>query len=96
VDVFGEVTVRPARPPHQRHPDHLSLLVLSGRTLDNDYQEDELVDLISRQRGLDFAPGTSFSYSNAGYFLLAEVVPSCQRALAAGGGGRSGCSLRPG
>jgi CubicO group peptidase (beta-lactamase class C family) len=74
VDVFGQVTVRQLVHHTSGIPDHLSLLVLSGRTLDNDYQEDELVDLISRQRGLDFAPGTSFSYSNAGYFLLAEVV----------------------
>ena len=74
VDVFGEVTVRQLIHHTSGIPDHLSLLVLSGRTLDNDYQEEEIVDLISRQRGLDFPAGTSHSYSNAGYFLLAEVV----------------------
>jgi CubicO group peptidase (beta-lactamase class C family) len=36
--------------------------------------ESNELDLISRQRGLNFRPGDEHSYSNTGYFLLAEVV----------------------
>jgi CubicO group peptidase (beta-lactamase class C family) len=32
------------------------------------------VDIITRQKALDFVPGSEFSYSNSGYNLLAEIV----------------------
>ncbi len=32
------------------------------------------LDLITRQRALDFEPGSQYSYSNSGYLLLAELV----------------------
>jgi CubicO group peptidase (beta-lactamase class C family) len=32
------------------------------------------LDLISRQRGLNFNPGDEHAYTNTGYFLLAEIV----------------------
>jgi CubicO group peptidase (beta-lactamase class C family) len=34
----------------------------------------ELLPMILRQRGLNFAPGEEWSYSNSGYVLLAELV----------------------
>lgn len=33
-----------------------------------------LVELIARQRGLNFGPGSEFQYSNSGYILLATIV----------------------
>jgi len=32
------------------------------------------IDLITRQKNLDFVPGAEYSYSNSGYNLLAEIV----------------------
>lgn len=54
--------------------DYLNLAVLSGRPVTNDYSEDEIIDLLSRQRGLEFRTGSRFGYSNSGYLLLGEIV----------------------
>lgn len=54
--------------------DYITLTVLAGRPIVNDYTEDEIVELLARQRRLDFKPGTKWSYSNSGYFLLGEIV----------------------
>jgi CubicO group peptidase (beta-lactamase class C family) len=35
---------------------------------------DDVVKLIQRQRGLNFAPGEEWSYSNSGYVLLTDLV----------------------
>jgi len=53
--------------------DQSSLLVISGRNLDV-HSTDELIDLVARQKALNFNPGSEWSYSNTNYFLLAEVV----------------------
>ncbi|MCA1710599.1 MAG: beta-lactamase family protein [Actinobacteria bacterium] len=74
IDPFGRVTIRQLVHHTSGIPDYLSLMSMSGRPFSNDYEEDELIDLIAGQRGLDFLPGTAFSYSNSGYLLLAELV----------------------
>ena len=33
-----------------------------------------MIDLVARQKALNFNPGSEWSYSNTNYFLLAEVV----------------------
>jgi len=38
------------------------------------YTPRELVDILSSQKELNFKPGEMYSYSNSGYFLLAEIV----------------------
>lgn len=38
------------------------------------YGDPSALTLILRQRGLNFAPGEEWSYSNSGYVLLAEIV----------------------
>jgi CubicO group peptidase (beta-lactamase class C family) len=54
--------------------DVLGLLDLSGRKASDVHPTDELLDLVARQKALNFAPGGEYLYSNTNYFLLAEVV----------------------
>jgi CubicO group peptidase (beta-lactamase class C family) len=54
--------------------DVLGLLALSGRNAADVHPTDELLDLVARQKALNFKPGAEFLYSNTNYFLLAEVV----------------------
>lgn len=41
---------------------------------DRTHTHDHVVDILSRQRALNFTPGTEYSYSNSGYNLLAVIV----------------------
>lgn len=34
----------------------------------------QMLNLVTRQKGVNFTPGTQYSYSNANYALLAEIV----------------------
>lgn len=54
--------------------DYLTLMSLKGARDDDFYTDPEVVDMIARQKELNFAPGDEFLYSNSGYFLLAEIV----------------------
>ena len=72
--VYDDVTLRHLLHHTSGITDYIGLLILSGRALNNDYPTDEIVGLIAGQRGLDFAPGTRFSYSNSGYLLAGEIV----------------------
>ena len=54
--------------------DYLTLLDLRGLPFENIYAEDFLFDLIVRQNGLNFKPGSEYLYSNSGYFLLGTIA----------------------
>jgi CubicO group peptidase (beta-lactamase class C family) len=54
--------------------DVLGLLDLSGRSALDLHPKAELIDLVARQKALNYVPGEEFLYSNTNYFLLAEVV----------------------
>lgn len=47
----------------------LAAVDFSGRTGDR-----EALDIIIRQKELNFTPGTDYLYSNSGYFLLSQIV----------------------
>jgi CubicO group peptidase (beta-lactamase class C family) len=49
-------------------------LNLSGWRSDDVYTQDDMLRVISRQRRLNFVPGSEVSYTNSGYTLLAEIV----------------------
>ena len=50
------------------------LMDLVGWNWVDAFPQSQLIDLIVRQRQLDFAPGTKWSYSNTGYILMAVIV----------------------
>jgi CubicO group peptidase (beta-lactamase class C family) len=54
--------------------DVLGLLEISGRSALDLHPTAELIDLVARQKALNYNPGAEFLYSNTNYFLLAEVV----------------------
>lgn len=54
--------------------DYLELMGMAGRKMDEPFGNEEAVELIARQKGLNFKPGEKFSYSNSNYVLLAEIV----------------------
>lgn len=54
--------------------DYMTLLAVSGWPTDGELTEKQFLDLIRRQKSLNFASGDEFLYSNTGYALLSIVV----------------------
>ncbi len=54
--------------------DELTLLALSGISLDEPVNRDQLFDLVTRQRSLDFPPADRFRYCNSNWMLLSIVI----------------------
>ena len=48
--------------------DYLTLFSLSGVNFDDTTTEKDALDIITRQKALNFAPGDEWLYSNSGYF----------------------------
>lgn len=54
--------------------DYTSLFSLAGVNFDDTTTEKDALDLIVRQKGLNFTPGDEWLYSNSGYFLLSIII----------------------
>ena len=54
--------------------DYLTLMWLAGQRDEDWYTEDDVVDALARQENTNFTPGSEYLYSNAGYFLLSEII----------------------
>lgn len=54
--------------------DYLTLWAIAGEEFADIHEPEEALELITRQRKLNFEPGAEYLYSNSGYFLLAEMI----------------------
>ncbi|HEY1250797.1 MAG TPA: serine hydrolase domain-containing protein [Thermoanaerobaculia bacterium] len=54
--------------------DYLVAMELSGMQEEDWTTEQDALDIIARQKGINFPPGQEYLYSNTGYFLLGVIV----------------------
>jgi len=54
--------------------DYAEIRYLMGFEDDDRFIEQEVLDLLARQKALNFAPGDRYLYSNSGYLMLGEIV----------------------
>ena len=73
-DYGAPVTVRHLLHHTSGIRDYLTLMAVAGQSAANDYPDAQVVELIARQRELNFRPGDEHLYSNSGYFLMSEIV----------------------
>jgi CubicO group peptidase (beta-lactamase class C family) len=71
--VYDGITIRHLLYHTSGIRDFHNLLDVQGRT-DDVNTESDIIQLLARQKGLNFKPGEKFEYSNSGYFLLAVIV----------------------
>ncbi len=68
------VTIRQLIHHTSGYRDYLALMHLGGWRDEDWISDEQAVDLLARQRELNFEPGSQHLYSNSGYFLLSQVV----------------------
>src|SRR5215475_6891648 len=54
--------------------DYLALFDIAGVNGDSVTTDEDALALITRQKGLNFAPGSEYLYSNTGFFLMSIIV----------------------
>ncbi len=54
--------------------DQWALLTLAGWRMDDVITTEQILKIITKQKELNFSPGTQYKYSNTGFTLLAEIV----------------------
>jgi CubicO group peptidase (beta-lactamase class C family) len=74
-DYGARVTIRHLLHHTSGIRDYLGLLMgLGAGRVENVMSDDDIIALIARQKALNFPPGSEYSYSNSGYFLLGQIV----------------------
>jgi CubicO group peptidase (beta-lactamase class C family) len=76
VPAFGGATITLRHLMHHTSGlrDQWSLLDLAGWRQEDLVTESDVLDLLARQRELNFAPGERYAYCNTGYTLMAVIV----------------------
>jgi CubicO group peptidase (beta-lactamase class C family) len=54
--------------------DYLGLMELAGINTDSVTTDEDALQIVARQKALNFAPGSDWLYSNTGFFLLSVIV----------------------
>ncbi len=54
--------------------DYVGLFYMAGFSDDDHYSDEELIEMVFRQKELNFPPGEDYLYCNSGYFLLGQIV----------------------
>ena len=54
--------------------DYLTLWSLAGENIEDIHTPDDALQMIARQKALNFQPGDQYLYSNSGYFLLSVII----------------------
>jgi CubicO group peptidase (beta-lactamase class C family) len=54
--------------------DYMVLMWLTGRSFEKNFRNKDAMDIIVRQKKLNFNPGDRCVYSNSNYILLAEII----------------------
>ncbi|MGD8868941.1 MAG: serine hydrolase domain-containing protein [Gemmatimonadales bacterium] len=54
--------------------DYLTLWSLAGENIEDIHTQEDALQMIARQRALNFEPGDEYLYSNSGYFLLSVIL----------------------
>ena len=74
-DYGSRITIRHLLQHTSGLRDQWDLLALArGRFEENRITEADVLDIVSRQKGTNFLPGTEYLYSNTGYTLAAVIV----------------------
>lgn len=73
-DLKEKITIRHLLNHTSGIRDQWQLLAISGTRLDDVITQDQIINILSRQRALNSKPGERYNYSNSGYTMLAEIV----------------------
>lgn len=73
-DFNAKVTIRHLLHHTSGIRDQWVLWSMAGGRMDDVITHNDLMNLLRRQKELNFAPGSEYVYSNAGYTLLSEIV----------------------
>jgi CubicO group peptidase (beta-lactamase class C family) len=70
----GKITIRNLLHHTSGLRDYLTLMYMSGISFDDYFTEQMGLDILVRQKELNFVPGSEFLYSNSGYLALAILI----------------------